>query len=94
MEVVVTLSNRNKSSDPMVTRSVLVVEGSLSEPVSERVDAESGVMNEEESSGTGEEESSTVIVPSESSDQGREDESHSDDEVNVPLVLPSNYFRV
>ncbi len=51
MEVVVTFSNRDKSSDPMVARSVLVVERSLSEPVSERVDAESRVVNEEESSG-------------------------------------------
>ena len=50
MEVVVALSNRDKSSDPMVARSVLVVERSLSEPVSERVDAESRVVNEEESS--------------------------------------------
>jgi len=94
MEVVVTFSDRNKSSDPMVARSMLVIERSLSKPMSERVDAESRVVNEEESSGTGEEESSTVIVPSESSDQGREDESHTDDEVNVPLVLPSDYFRV
>ena len=94
MEVVVTFSDRNKSSDPMVARSMLVIERSLSKPMSERVDAESRLVNEEESSGTGEEESSTVIVPSESSDQGREDESHTDDEVNVPLVLPSDYFRV
>jgi len=91
---VVTFSDGDESGEPVVTRSVLVVEGSLSEPVSEGVDAESGVVNEEETSGTGEEESSTVISPSESSDQSREDESHSDDEVNVPLVLPFDYFRV
>jgi len=88
VEVVVTFSYGNESGNPVVLGRVLVVEGSVSEPVGERVDAEGRVVDEEETSGTGEEESSAVISPSESGDEGREDESHSDDEVDVPTVLP------
>lgn len=41
VEVVVTLANGAKSSDDMVSRRVLVVEGLLTKPVSKRVDTES-----------------------------------------------------
>ena len=41
VEVVVTFTDSDESSDHVVARSVLVIEGSLAEPVSERVDAES-----------------------------------------------------
>jgi hypothetical protein len=92
MEVVVTFSDRDESGEPVVLRGVLVIEGGLSEPVGERVDAEGRVVNEEKTSGTGKEESSTVISPSESGDEGREDESHTDDEVDVPTVLPADDF--
>lgn len=40
VEIVVTFTNGNESGDHMVTRSVLVVEGSLAKPVSKRVDTE------------------------------------------------------
>ena len=41
VEVVVTFTDSDESSDHVVARSVLVIERSLAEPVSERVDAES-----------------------------------------------------
>ena len=41
VEVVVTFADSDESGDHVVARSVLVIEGSLAEPVSERVDAES-----------------------------------------------------
>ena len=44
VEVVVTFTDSDESSDHVVARSVLVIEGSLAEPVSERVDAESRLM--------------------------------------------------
>lgn len=46
MEVVVSLTNGNKGGKHVVTRSVLVIERRLSEPVRKRVDAESRVMDE------------------------------------------------
>ena len=40
VEIVITLSNGDKSSDHMITGGVLVVERSFTEPMSERVDTE------------------------------------------------------
>ena len=43
------------------------------------------MVNEAQPCGTGEEESSSPVSPSETGDDGREEESHRDDEVEVPL---------
>ena len=40
MKVVVAFADSNESGEDVVARSVLVIEGSISEPVSERVDTE------------------------------------------------------
>jgi hypothetical protein len=45
-------------------------------------------VDEEKTSGTGEEEATTVVAPEETGDERREHEAHSDDEVDVPAVLP------
>ena len=47
-------------------------------------------MDEHQSSSSGEEESSSPVSPSESSDGHREEESHGDDEREIPLVLPDD----
>jgi hypothetical protein len=49
MEVVVTLADGDERGDPVVLRGVLVVEGSLTEPVGERVDAEGRLRVKEKS---------------------------------------------
>lgn len=41
MEVVITFANGNESSGEMIAGCMLVIEGSLAKPVSQRVDAES-----------------------------------------------------
>jgi hypothetical protein len=43
VEVVVSLSDGDQGGDKVVTRSVLVVESVLSEPMSQRVDTEGGL---------------------------------------------------
>ena len=48
------------------------------------------MVNKHQSSGTGEKESSSPISPSESGDGHREEESHGDDEREIPLVLPDD----
>jgi len=53
VEVVVTFTDRDEGSHKVITRRVLVVKGSVTEPMSERVDAEGRVVNEAESSSTG-----------------------------------------
>jgi hypothetical protein len=49
MEVVVSFADGDEGGDPVVLRGVLVVEGSLADPVSEGVDAEGGLRGEEAS---------------------------------------------
>lgn len=48
------------------------------------------MVNEHQPSGSSEEESTREISPSKSSDKSREDEPHSDNKRQVPLVLPDN----
>lgn len=43
MEIVVAFTNSSKSGGEMIAGSVLVIERSLAEPVSQRVDTESGL---------------------------------------------------
>jgi hypothetical protein len=40
VEIVITFPDGNQSGDQMITRSVLVIKGRLSQPVCKRVDAE------------------------------------------------------
>ena len=47
VEVVVAFTDGGESGDEVVTRSVLVVEGRLAEPVGERVDTEGRLYSEE-----------------------------------------------
>jgi len=46
VEVVVTLTESHEGSDEMVARCMTIIKRSLTEPVSERVDTEGGVVNE------------------------------------------------
>lgn len=99
----VTFSNCAKSSDKVIARSVLVVERLVTEPMSKRVDTEcrlsvsvcakvvksiTYMVNENESSGTGKEESTSPVSPSESSNHGRESETHKQEKGKIVLVLP------
>jgi len=90
VEVVVTFANSDERGEKVISRSVLVVERLVTEPVGERVDAESGVVNKDQSSSTREEESTSPITPHQSCDGGGEDHAHSDQEHEVVLVLPSD----
>ena len=88
VEVVVTLADGDERGDPVVLRRMLVVERCLTEPMSERVDAEGRVVDEQQASGAGEEEAAAPVAPSEAGDDRREDEAHADDQGQVPAVLP------
>jgi hypothetical protein len=77
MEVVVAFTDGTKSSEEVIARSVLVVERLVSEPMGERVDAESGLhvsshlvaekatymMNEDQPGGSGKEKSTSPVSP-------------------------------
>jgi hypothetical protein len=44
VEVVVSLTNSGESGEDMVSRSMFVIEGAISEPVRKRINAESGLV--------------------------------------------------
>jgi hypothetical protein len=60
----------------VVTGRVSVVEGLLTEPVGEGVDAESGLLEEKGSEDASVDETAEPITPTETSDGGRHDKSH------------------
>ena len=90
MEVVVTFTERDKSSYDVVARRITVIEWLFTEPVSERVDAESGLLNEEDAEDATVDKSTPPITPSEASDKHREDQTHEEHDLEVVLVLPDN----
>lgn len=90
VEVVVALTKSNESSDDVVPWAVAVVKGLVAEPVGKRVDAEGGLLDEEDAEDTGVDEATHPVTPAETSDSGWEDETHGDDSLDVVLVLPDN----
>ena len=90
----VTLADCHKSSDPVISRTVLVIKWRITEPMSERVDAECRMMNEKKTSCTSEEEATFPVTPQQTSYGHGKEEAHSHDEGQVVLVLPSNDWVV
>jgi hypothetical protein len=88
VEVVVSLADRNECGDDVVSGSVLVIERSLSKPVSERVDAEGRVVHKGQTSRTGKEQPTPPIAPQETRNDSRDDETHDDKEGEVHAMLP------
>jgi hypothetical protein len=90
VEVVVTLTKSDESSDDVVPGAVAVVERLVTEPVGQRVDAEGGLLDEEDAEDTGIDEATHPVTPKETSNSRGEDETHEDDDLDVVLVLPDN----
>ena len=90
VEVVVALSDGAERGNEVVSRCVLVVERSITEPMSEGIYAEGRVVNKEQPRRSCIEESTSPVAPSESSYGSGEDQSHPDDQGKVPPVLPSH----
>jgi hypothetical protein len=76
VEVVVALTQGDESGNNVVTGRVSVVEGLLTEPVGEGVDAESGLLEEKGSEDASVDETAEPITPTETSDGGRHDKGH------------------
>jgi hypothetical protein len=58
--------------------------------VCQRVDAEGGLLNEEDAKNTGVDESAHPVSPSKTSYKAREDHSHKDNGLDVVSMLPDN----
>lgn len=90
VEVVVALAESDKRSDDVVPGAVAVVEGLVTEPVGKRVDAEGGLLDEEDAEDTGVDEATHPVVPAKTRNDGGEDQAHEEDHLEVVLVLPDD----
>lgn len=90
VEVVVTLTKGDESSDDVVPGRVAVVEGLVAEPVGKRVDAEGSLLDEEDTEDTAVDEATSIVTPAETANKGRDDEGHGDDALDVVLVLEND----
>lgn len=64
VEVVVTFTEGDNGGDKVVTGRVAVIEGLFTEPVGERVDTESGLLDDEAAEDTGIDEAAHPVAPS------------------------------
>ena len=90
MEVVVALAECDKCSDDVVTRRVAVIEWLVTEPVSQGIDAESGLLDEEDSENASVDETAPPVTPAETGDKRGEDQAHKEDNLEIVLVLPDD----
>jgi hypothetical protein len=90
VEVVVALAEGHESGDDVVARRVAVIEGLVTEPVGQAVDAEGGLLDEEDAEDTGVDEAAPPVVPAETADESRNDQGHGDDALDVVAVLPDD----
>jgi len=90
VEVVVSLTESDQSRDEVITRAVAVVERLVTEPVSQGVDAECSLLNDEDPEDACVDEATQPVIPTNTSDHGRENEAHEKDNFQVVAVLPDN----
>jgi hypothetical protein len=88
VEVVVSLAESDQGSDDVIPRRVSVVKWLISKPVSKGIDAEGGLLDEEDSKDASIHKSTKPVTPAEASDQAREDETHEEDHLEVMTMLP------
>ena len=90
VEVVVAFTESDKGSDDVVPGAVAVVERLVSKPVSEGVDAEGGLLDEEDTEDTSVDVATHPVTPAKPSDKCREDQAHEENNLEVVLVLPDD----
>lgn len=90
VEVVVSLAEGDESSDDVVTGRVAVVERLVSKPVGKRVDAEGGLLDEADTKDTAVDEAPHEVTPQQTAEEGRENQTHGDDTLEVVAVLPND----
>ena len=90
VEVVVTLSKSDESSDDVVAGRVAVIEWLVTEPMGQRVDAKGSLLNDEDAEDTSVDKTSHPVTPSKTTDEAREDHAHEDDSLDVIAMLPDN----
>lgn len=90
VKVVVTFTEGGKRSQGVVTRGAAVVKGLLANPVSKRVDAESRLVDNNETDDTRVDKAAHVVAPAETSHERGEEEAKDAQKVEVVLVLETD----
>lgn len=90
VEIVVSFTEGDKSSNNVISRRVAVIEGLITEPMGQGVDAEGSLLNEEYTKDTGVDKSTDPVTPPETSNKSWEYQSHENNNPEIVLVLPNN----
>ena len=90
VEVVVALAQGDDGRQHVVARRVAVVEGLVAEPVRQRVDAEGGLLHEEDAQDAGVDEAAAQVAPEQARHEARHEQAHGDDGLDVVSVLPDH----
>lgn len=90
MEVVVSLTESNESGKNVVPWRVSVIERLISEPMSQGVDTECSLLNKEDPQDSSVDEATKPVTPPQTSNKTWEDETHSDNDLKIVLVLPDD----
>jgi hypothetical protein len=90
VEVVVALAEGDECGDDVIPRAVAVIERLITEPVGKGVDAESGLLDEEDAENASIDEATHPVVPANARHESREDHAHDEQDLDVVLVLPDN----
>ena len=91
MEVVVPFAQSGQRGYDVVARRVSVVEWLVAEPVCQGVDAEGGLLDEEDSKDARVNESSQIVTPPKTGHQCRENQAHEQHHLEIVPVLPSHH---
>ena len=90
MEVMISFSKSDEGSDNVVSWRVSVVKWLVAKPMGKRIDAEGGLLNEEDSKNACVDEAAHVITPAKTCNERWEDQTSENDDFQVVLVLPDN----
>lgn len=90
VKVVVSLTQSSEGGDNVVSRAVTIVEWLVAEPMSQTVNTEGRLLNNEDAQDTSVNEAANPVVPAQTSDHGGEDETHGDNAREEVQVLPDN----
>lgn len=90
VEIVVSFTEGDKSSNDVISRRVAVIERLFTEPMCQGVDAEGSLLDEKYTEDTSVNESTDPVTPSETSNKSREYQPHEDNNPEVVLVLPND----
>lgn len=90
VEIMVSLTKGNKSSNDVISRGIAVIKRLVAEPMGQGVHTEGSLLNKEYTEDTGVDKPTNPVTPSKTSNKSWEDQSHEDNNPKVVLVLPND----